>query len=172
MTDFNKFKYVADKKEGPWKKIRIWKYSENAKLFFLVSPRYNKEEPLVQTVDFIETGLRLHRFEKYTASKSNICERLNLMWNSFSDTWEYDGNIYYADCKSDLDVAPWHEWTVFTKLGYHHGQLVWVSGFQYYPRVCFTKFEGFDKRPDWAYCGYTSVRNIKPVYSEKDKRYI
>jgi hypothetical protein len=173
MTDFNKYQFVAEKKEGPWKrKIRVWKYSDNSKLFYLVSPPYDKNEPKVQPLDFIETGLRLDKFEKYTKS-NNIFEKLNLMWNAFSDTWEYDGKTYFADCDSDLRDAPWHhEFGIPYKIGYYHGKLVWVSGFQYSPKVCFIRFESIDKKPDLSKQGFTSIRNIKPVYSNSKQCYI
>lgn len=171
MTDFAKYVFVADKKEGPWKKTRVWRYSDNSKLFYLVSPRYNENEPLVQPLDFIETGLRNGKFEKYTKS-SNIFEKLNYAWNAFSDSWIHDGSLYSAACNGDLRDAPWHHGAVSLKIGYYHGKLVWVSGFQYLPRVCFTKFESLDKMPNWTNCGYTSMKNIKPVYSHKDECYI
>lgn len=171
MTDFTKYKFVADRKEGPWKKIRIWKYSEKSQLFYLVSPRYKGNENSVETVDFIETGLRLKNFEKYTACDS-IYEKLNYMWNAFSETWQYEGDTYTANCDGDLRDAPWHHGAVSMKVGYHHGQLVWVSYFQYLPKVCYTLFKGFDTKPDWGHCGYTDIKNIKPVYSWKDQCYI
>ena len=169
MTDFNKFKFIADKKEGPWKKIRIWRYSENRNLFFLASPQYDKNEPLIQTIDFIETGLRLKKFEKYINS-DNIHQKLNLMWDNFSDQWEYNGNIYFADKDTNLLDAPVHD--NIARIGYYHGKIVWVSGFQYMPRVCFTKLNSIDELPDWTKGGYTKIHHIKPIFSHKDNCYI
>ena len=131
-----------------------------------------QKTPKVLSLDEAKTLILKGKFVQYKKS-SNIYEKINVAWENWSEEWEYDGERFSADYDTDLRDAPWHhEFGIPYKIGYYHGNLVWVSGFQYSPRVCFTRFESIDKRPNWSKQGFTSMRNIKPVYYISQQCYI
>lgn len=171
IKNFDKYPFVMEEKTYSFQNRKIYRYSKNKELFYLVTPS-NDPAMKVKTVDEIRTLIRNRKMIQYTKS-DNIFQKINKAWENWSDSWTHDGEQFFADAGTDLRDAPWHhEFGITYKIGYYHGNLVWVSGFQYTPKVCFTKFESIDKRPDWSKSGYTSMSNIKPVYSASKNSYI
>ena len=171
IRNFNEYPFLRENKSKSFQKQKIYKYCPSSQIFFLVTPTFLKT-PKVLSLDEVNTLILKGKFTQYKKS-SNIYEKINIAWENWSDEWTYNGELFFADSKTDLRDAPWHhEFGIPYKIGYYHGNLVWVSGFQYSPRVCFTRFESIIKKPDWSKLGYTSMRNIKPVYSNKKQCYI
>lgn len=171
VKNFDEYPFIREAKTKSFQKLEIYKYSPVSQLFYLVTPTL-LNKPKVLCLDEAKTLILKGKFVQYKKS-SSIYEKINIAWENWSEEWEHDGERFTADYNTDLRDAPWHhEFGITYKIGYYHGNLVWVSGFQYSPRVCFTKFESIDKKPDWSKQGFTSMRNIKPVYSYSKNCYI
>ena len=171
MTDFTKYKFVVEEKHGPFQKRAVYKYVESKECFILVSPNYMYIDRR-KTKDEIETLIRSKKFTPYTKS-DNVYRILNRMWENYSEDWTWEGERFCNEPGKSLKESPWHfEVPVSCKIAYHHGRLVWVSGFQYRPRVCYCPFEGFDKHPDWSHCDFTKEHNLSPVYNLSTNKYL
>lgn len=171
IKNFDQYPFIREAKTQSFQKLEIYKYNPVSQLFFLVTPTCLKT-PKVLCLDEAKTLILKGKFVQYRKS-SKIYEKINIAWENRSEEWEHNGERFAADYNTDLRDAPWHhEFGIAYKIGYYHGNLVWVSGFQYSPKVCFTRFELIDKKPDWSKRGFTSMRNIKPVYSMSKNCYI
>lgn len=171
IKNFDQYPFIREAKTQSFQKLEIYKYNPVSQLFFLVTPTLLKT-PKVLCLDEAKTLILKGKFIQCTKS-SSIYEKINKSWENWSEEWEYDGKRFTADYNTDLRDAPWHHGPMAAmKIGYYHGKLVWVTGFQYMPRVCYCKFESIYKKPSWEYVGYTNIRNIKPVYCFETNSYI
>ena len=171
IRNFNEYPFISEAKTKSFQKQKIYKYCPSSQIFFLVTPAFQKTSKVL-CLDEAKTFILKGKFVQYKKS-SNIYEKINIAWENWSEQWEYNGEEFFVDSSADLRDAPWHhEFGYVCKIGYYHGNLVWVSAFYYAPKVCFTRFVSIDKKPDWSKSGYTSMRNIKPVYSKSKYCYV
>ena len=171
IKNFEQYPFIREAKTQSFQKLEIYKYNPASQLFFLATPTLLKT-PKVLCLDEAKTLILKGKFVQYKKS-SNIYEKINKSWENWSEDWEYNGQHFSANSISDIRDAPWHHGPMATmKIGYYHGKLVWVTGFQYMPRVCYCKFESIYEKPSWEHVGYTNIRNIKPVYCEETNSYI
>lgn len=173
VKDFAKYPFVMEAKTKSFQKRKIYRYSTNKELFYLVTPMsFDESESKVKTIDEISSLIRDGKMIQYTKS-NNIFEKINKAWENWSDEWIHEGKHFSVTSISDIRDAPWHHGPMAAmKIGYYHGELVWVTGFHYMPRVCYCKFNSIYEKPSWEYVGYTNIRNIKPVYCEETNSYI
>lgn len=163
MTDFNKFCFVVEEKYGPFAKRKIYRYVPSQNYFVLVTPNWEYADRRM-TLDEIETLIRRKKFIPYTKS-DNVFSLINRAWSNYTEEWAFNGKRFVASLIHRINEAPIHETkSCPCRIGYHHGKLVWVSGFQYMPRVCYCPFESIDKKPDWSKVAYTNISNIHPVW--------
>ena len=171
VKPFEKFPFVMEEKSQSFHKQKIYRYSENKKLFYIVTPN-NDNNNNIKTVDEISVLIKNGKMIQYTKS-NKIFEKINLAWENWNDQWEHNGKTFFVSANTDLIDAPWHYGQMpVAKIGYYHGELVWVTEFQHIPRVCFCRFNDINEAPNWEYSGYTNIRNIKPVFCQETNSYI
>ena len=171
IRNFDEYPFLRENKSKSFQKQKIYKYCPSSQIFFLVTPAFQKTSKVL-CLDEAKTFILKGKFVQYKKS-SNIYEKINIAWENWSEQWEYNGEEFFVDSSADLRDAPWHHGPMAAmKIGYYHGELVWVTGFHYMPRVCYCKFNSIYEKPSWEHVGYTNIRNVKPVYCEETNSYI